>query len=288
MFDALKENETLNSLFTAVTLQHIFRAFVYLLIGVILIRLVIFLLRRVASRKVSRQSRMIVNKIISYSGMTVLLVIVLAELGVNLAALLGAAGILGLAVGVASQKSLGNIVSGIFLLSEKSFEVGDAIKVGDKTGLVQDVDLLSVKIRTFDNLLVRIPNETLISTEVTNITRFPIRRFDVELSVSYGDDLRKTEEVLRNLAQTNPLVLDEPAPLFLLKTFGDSGINLVFGIWFMKEDFLAVRNSMFRDIVDGLKAAGITIPFRQIMIHDALGTGGLGAAEYPLRQQKDD
>ena len=153
------------------------------------------------ANKVSQQSRMIVDKIISYSGITILLMVILSELGVNLTAILGAAGVLGIAIGVASQKSLGNMVSGLFLLSEKSFEIGDVLMIDDKVGIVQDVDLLALKIRTFDNKLIRIPNETLISTMVTNITKYPIRRVDLEFCCCLWIRSGKSG---RNPAQSGP------------------------------------------------------------------------------------
>ena len=254
------------SFFSSDTWVHIGRAALYFVVGMAVIRLTSFLLRRATARNVSRQSRMLLNKTITYAGMSILLVIILAELGVNLAALLGAAGILGLAVGVASQKSLGNIVSGLFLLSEKSFEIGDVIKVGDKVGVVHDIDLLSVKVRTFDNLLVRIPNETLISTEVMNITRYPIRRMDFEFRVGYETDLDELESLLRECATTNSLCLEEPVPLFHLNDWHSEGIGVKFGVWFMKDDYLDVRNSMFRGINRRLSDEGIRLALPRIHV----------------------
>ncbi|MDT8299634.1 MAG: mechanosensitive ion channel family protein, partial [Spirochaetaceae bacterium] len=241
--DLFSDNGAIARILSSDILIRVGKAALYYLVGILIIRLTSFLTRRLTSSKVSRQSRMILNKIVTYVGMSVLLVVILAELGVNLTALLGAAGILGLAVGVASQKSLGNMVSGLFLLSEKSFEIGDVIKVGDKAGIVHDVDLLSVKMRTFDNLLVRIPNETLISTEVVNITRYPIRRMDYEFSVSMDTNLTALETLLRDSAESNPLSLEEPKPIFLLKKWDHDGIAVLFGAWFLKEDYIELKNS---------------------------------------------
>jgi len=264
--DLFSENDLVARILSSDILIRIGKAALYYLVGILIIRLTSFLTRRLTSSKVSRQSRMILNKIVTYVGMSVLLVVILAELGVNLAALLGAAGILGLAVGVASQKSLGNMVSGLFLLSERSFEIGDVIKVGDKAGIVHDVDLLSVKMRTFDNLLVRIPNETLISTEVINITRYPIRRMDFEFSVPMDTDLTALETLLRESAESNPVSLEEPRAIFLLKKWDHDGIAVLFGAWFLKEDYIELKNSMFRDITTRLTDANITVSMPRIRV----------------------
>jgi small-conductance mechanosensitive channel len=114
--------------------------------------------------------------------------------------MLGAAGVLGIVLGIASQTSVGNIVSGLFLISEKPFEIGDLIRVGTTTGVVYSIDLLSIKLKTFDNLVIRIPNQSIITNEVTNITKFPIRRMNISVSVAYKEDLTKVEEVLKSIA----------------------------------------------------------------------------------------
>ena len=268
MFNDIANNTLLQKMLSRETLQDVFVALAILVAGFILIRLIVVLVRRLTSRRFSRQSRMVMDKMITYSGMTVLIIIVLAELGVNLAALLGAAGVVGIALGVASQKSLGNMVSGIFLLSERPFEVGDVVNVDNVTGIVQDVDLLALKVRTFDNRMVRVPNETLISSTVINITRYPLRRMDFHLSVSYGDDLDRVEEVLKQVATDNPLVLDEPEPLFLFREYGASGLELLLGVWFLKDNYVEVKNSVFRGIYAGLRDAGYTIPFMQVVVHN--------------------
>ena len=176
-----------------------------------------------------------------------LILIIIAELKINVAPIFGAAGVIGIVVGIASQTSIGNIVSGFFLVSEKSFEIGDLIRIGDKLGTVYSIDLLSIKIKTLDNLLIRVPNQTVISTELINVTRFPIRRMDIDVSVAYKEDLGMVKSVLERIAKNNPLCLDEPEPLIIFKTFGASGVDILFGVWFEKDKFRDVKNSIFRD-----------------------------------------
>lgn len=107
---------------------------------------------------------------------------------------LRAAGIAGIAIGFASQTSISNIISGLFLISEKPFAVNDVIKAGDTTEIVLSIDLLSIKMRTFDNLYIRVPNEKIIKEELTNVTRFPIRRLNIDISVAYKEDLARVKE----------------------------------------------------------------------------------------------
>lgn len=155
--------------------------------------------------------------------------------------MLGAAGVLTVAIGFASQTAASNFVSGLFLVVENPFSVGDVIRVDDTTGEVLSIDWLSVELRTFDNLLVRIPNETLVKSKLTNLNRFPIRRADLRVGVAYKEDLARVQEVLLDLADRNPLSLEEPAPLVILLGFGDSSVDIQFSVWGARENFLGLR-----------------------------------------------
>jgi small-conductance mechanosensitive channel len=188
------------------------------------------------------------------------LFIILSVLGVKITALLGAAGIAGIAV-VAAQTSMSNLISGLFLISEKPFQIGDAIKVGENTGVILSIDLLSVKIKTFDNQYIRIPNSVLINTELTNVTRFPIRRLDIKLSVTYSTDVTQLRRVLLEVAASNPHCLDEPEPLIVFTEFGESGIHFLFGVWFHKPDQLEMRNSLMQQIKEHFEAEGIQFAY---------------------------
>jgi small-conductance mechanosensitive channel len=253
--------ETINEFFGTEDFVKIRNIVLTIVIGYAIIHLLVFLIKRLFWKRMTNQWKMLVNKAIIYSGVIIILFMVLELLGVKLKALLGAAGIVGVVVGFASQTSIGNIISGLFLVTEKSFEVGDLIRVGDKMGNVYSIDLLSMKLKTLDNLLIRIPNQTLISTEITNITRFPIRRMDINIGVAYKEDLNKVMDILRNLARENKEVLDEPEPLILLKDFGDSSIDILYGLWFEKSNYLNVRNSIIVDIKKAFDKEGIEIPF---------------------------
>ena len=253
--------------FNAENIEKILRIGIILVVGLIIIYVIAYVVKKLLPQKLSQQRKMIINRFVQYSGIITLLLIIVSELDIDLTAIFGAAGVIGIVVGIASQTSIGNIVSGFFLVSEKSFEIGDLIKIGDKSGVVYSIDLLSIKIKTFDNLLLRIPNQTVISSEVTNVTRFPIRRLDFDLSVAYKEDLEKVKQVLEKVAKRNPFCLDEPEPIIVFKTFGQSGINILMGVWFEKNNYLKVKNSVFQEIKTAFETEGIEIPFPHVSIY---------------------
>ena len=225
-------------------------------------------IRVVVTKRHSEHYGMLASKIIHYVLMVLVIIIFLTELGLSLTPLLGAAGVLGVAIGFASQTSVSNIISGFFLIAERPFSVGDVIKVGETTGVVLSIDTLSAKLRTFDNKFVRIPNETLVKSEVTNITKFPIRRVDVTVSVAYKEDLAKVRAILMNIAESNPLALQEPAPLVNFHMFNASSVDLLFLVWTTRENFIQLRNELNEAVKVRFDADGIEIPFPQVVVHE--------------------
>lgn len=187
----------------------------------------------------------------------------LKQLGFNLGVLLGAAGVLSVAIGFASQTSVSNLISGLFLIGERPFQIGDTIQVGNTTGEILSIDLLSIKLRTFDNLFVRIPNESLIKTEVTNLTRFPIRRLDLKIGVAYKENINQVRQLLLQVAEQNPLSLDEPEPLFQFLSFAESSLDLQFSVWTRKENYRELKTSLLEEIKIAFDQHGIELPFPQ-------------------------
>jgi len=234
--------------------------------GIFVIRIFRGILIKSMEKKINQQTRMLFSKMVDYTGFAILLMVVLSNLGLKLSTILGAAGVLGIAVGVASQKSIGNIISGLFLVTEKSIEIGDVIRVGGNTGNVYSIDLLSIMLKTFDNQLIRIPNETLISTEIVNITKFPIRRMDFQILVAYKEDIPHVIDCLKGIARENTLCLDEPDPLVMAREFADSGIDILFGVWFEKSQYLNTKNSVMIDIQRRFREENIEIPYKHIKI----------------------
>ena len=260
MFDSLELPPVLQQLLEIDTVVTLLQLVGIAILGFLVVNIVTFAVTRTIMRRMSEQSVMVVRKFILYSGLTVIVMIVLAQLGLDLGALLGAAGVAGIAIGIAAQASLSNVVAGMFLISENSFSIGDIIRINDHIGTVLTVDLLSVKIRTFDNTYVRVPNDSLIKTEVTNITRFPIRRLDVSFSVDIEAPVEKVRNTLLSIAEDNPLILDEPDALFMVKHFGPRGVEILFGVWLSRTDYLAVRNGLLSEIQRRFKSEHIAIP----------------------------
>lgn len=239
----------------------ILRSLVILSFGFFLAATFSQLIIRPLSSRLSAQSRLVARKVTSYGLTLIVIIMVLREFGFQLTTLLGAAGIAGIAIGLAAQTSLSNIISGIFLVFEKPFEVGDVIRLGEHTGFVESIGLLSLSLRTFDNISIRIPNESLVKGVLVNITRHPIRRYDIQIGVSYDEDIDHVLKVLAEVADENSLVLVEPEPLVCLTSFGESELKFLLGVWHEKADFVEMRNSVLRDLKGRFDKEGIQFAF---------------------------
>ncbi|AHC16789.1 mechanosensitive ion channel family protein [Salinispira pacifica] len=248
-------------------LETLIRVGLILFIGFVILNIIKSLIVKSIRQKASSQTVMITRKLIFYSGAFIILFMALREAGLDLNILLGTAGVAGIAIGFASQTSVSNIISGVFLMSEKTLEVDDIIQVGDKTGIVMSIDLLSVKIRTFSNTLIRIPNEKLINSEVTNITRFPIRRLDINLLIHFDENITRIKDLLLDLAEKNSFCLSNPEPLFVNNGYGEHGINIFFGVWFEKQDFLKLKNSILQEIQERFQEHGVHIPRQSLELY---------------------
>lgn len=250
----------------AITLERV-AALALLLFGWVIARTAGRVVGAVAASRASAQHTMILQRTVYYGLATLFLLTALSGLGVDLSVLLGAAGVLTVAVGFASQTSASNLISGLFLLFEQPFVVGDVITVGPHTGEVVSIDLLSVKLRTFDNLSLRIPNETLLKADIQNLTRFPIRRFDLVFTVPFDTDLGRVREVLTAVCAGIDVCLDEPEPRLIFQAFADHGVRLQLSAWAATPAYLELRNTLPERVLPALRGAGIAIALPQRIVH---------------------
>ncbi len=249
--------------FASVDFLFILRLTSYIVIGIIITLYVCRIVGKVSEKHISAHHSQLLRRITFYIGLALSFVFPLRASGVDVTGLLGAAGIaagiLTAAIAFASQTSISNFLSGVFLIVEKPFQVGDFVTINGILGEVLSIDLLSVKIRTKDNLFVRIPNESLLKSQFMNMTRFPIRRCDVKLHVPFQEDLAKLKKILLDVAKQNSLCLVSPPPEFTFLEFGDSGLLIKFSVWCKQASFVSLDNNIRMDIQAALMAHDIKL-----------------------------
>lgn len=258
------------------------KAAILVVAGTVIARVVVKMLNGILTTHLTTHALQLSRRVIFYGILTIFIISALRELGFELTLLLGAAGILSVAIGFASQTSASNLISGLFLLGEKPFSVGDIIQVDAVKGEVLSIDFLSVKLRTFDNLFVRIPNETLIKTTFTNISRFPIRRLDLAIGVAYKENIARVRELLIRAADENPICMEEPAPVCIVDQFGASSVDIKFSVWVRQDQFRNLKDSLMEDIKELFDKEGVEIPFPHISVYAGSETG-----PFPIKMKTD-
>lgn len=195
------------------------------------------------------------------------MIMALAVIGVEVAPLLAGIGVIGFVVGFALQETLGNFAAGIMILLYRPFDVGHFVTAGGVTGTVKAMSLVSTTIATPDNQVQIVPNGSIWGGVITNVTANPTRRVDLIASVHYRDDIDAAQAILERVVKSNPLVLQDPAPVVRLDKLGESSVDFVVRPWCKTEDYWTVRAQVTRSIKLEIEKAGLSIPFPQRDVH---------------------
>ena len=248
-----------------VHMMEIVGAFAVLVIGLLLAGL----LSRWARIALSRSSKLdatvsqFLANLIKYSLWALVLVTVLAQFGVQTTSILAALGGMALAVGLALQGTLSNVASGVMILVQKPFRVGEGITVGGITAVVQDIGLFTTELKQFDGLFVMIPNSELWNQPIVNFNRHPTRRFELIVGIGYDDSMQEAREELLKLAEADERVLPEPAPAAYVASLDDSSVGIGLRVWCATGDYLGLSWDLTEQAKARFDAKGISIPFPQ-------------------------
>ena len=247
--------------FTWANLMKVVTSVVAILIFYLVYRLIKRAIKSKAVNKFEKHTVTIINKIVSYAFYILIGMYILSLFGINLSAIWGAAGVAGLAIGFAAQTTVSNLISGIFVLSEKAMKIGDFISVSGVSGIVDNVGLLSVKIHTLDNQMVRIPNSSIINSNLMNYNHFKLRRLVFEIPISYDSDMTRALEAINKVPGMCPTVLQDPVPCAFYEGFGNA-VNLRLAVWFKGEDLIQTKNDVYINTVKVFNEYGdVSIPF---------------------------
>lgn len=252
--DELKDYITWNNLFKVAI------SIVAILVFYTFYRIIKRIIKKRVAVKMEPHNAQMLSKAISYVFYILMGMYILSLFGIDLKAIWGAAGVAGLAIGFAAQTSVSNIISGLFVVSEKTLKIGDYIEVGGVAGTVDTIGLLSIKIHTADNQMIRIPNSTIINNNLINYSRFPKRRFVFEIPIGYDMDLKYIYNVVSKIPAKCKSVIKDPAPLLFYDGFGDA-IKLKLAVWFNNGDLFAVKTEVYTEIVKTCREENVTIPF---------------------------
>lgn len=208
-------------------------------------------------------------------------VAVLNLFGIQTASIIAVLGAAGFAVGLAFQGTLSNFSSGVMLLIFRPFAVGDFVEVAGESGEVAEIGVFATRLDTTDNVRITVPNSKVFGNVIKNYDDRDTRRVDLEVGISYDDDIGGALETVRRVLSEDDRVLEEPEPTVAVGSLGDSSVNLLARPWCATADYWPLRRELTRRLKEGLEADGYELPYpqRDVHLHGGDGAGPAGGEE---------
>ena len=208
-------------------------------------------------KRITSHGLFLVDKLSYYIGIFGLVALSLKMIGVALSDILATAGVLTLAIGFAAKTSISHLISGFILLGTKLIQKGDIVEIGPFTGIIEDIDVFATHLRTFDNVLIRLPNEKLLSEYVSNYSQYPIRRVCCEKIIRASDLDADLIKELKHEIQALPLLMVDPEPAIVLSNMPGKGVLLSARAWCETSQFIQARNELLIEVSRFLRARGL-------------------------------
>ena len=176
---------------------------------------------------------------------------------------------LGVCAGLAVNGALSNLAGGVLIIFTRPFKVDDYVEVEGSSiaGTVEEIRIVSTKLRTPDNKVIYVPNGTLSNSNIINYSEKPTRRVDFDFSIAYESDFERARELIYNLCASHELTLDDPAPVVRMSGHGDSAVNITARVWVNSGDYWTVK----WDILEASKIMfdenNIEIPYNKLDVN---------------------
>ena len=245
----------------------VFKVIAIAVMGTFVIRIINTVVKRVLNKSKLEKGAHGLIKTVVKSGLYVLLFLVLADsIGIDVTGIVAFASVATLAISLALQNMLANVIGGFTLLYTRPFTSGDYVEVGGQSGTVKEVGIAYTRLITPDNKLVSIPNSNVLTAEIVNYSITGTRRVDVTVSASYDHDPETVIAALTEAAQ-HDLLLPDRAPAVTLASYGESAINYTIRVWTKSEDYWTVHQAITRKIFVVFKDKGIQMTYPHLNVH---------------------
>jgi small conductance mechanosensitive channel len=245
-------------------LSRLVTALIILVVAVMLSRWLSRAVRTAAGRQEHRENiSLILSRLTRWAILVLGLTLAAEQIIPNVTSLLAGLGIAGFTLGFALQDVAKNFIAGLLILLQRPFEIGDVINVSGFTGTVLDISLRTTDLRTADGLFVTIPNGDVFVSSITNYTRAPQRRIEIEAGVAYGAKPEEVERVALEAIAAVPGFLANPAPGVIYTKFGASAVQVSILYWvdLAKTDYAVARDQGIRRIMAAFDRQGIDMPY---------------------------
>lgn len=233
--------------------------------------LVIFLVMKIVNKalektKLEKAAHRLITSLIRVVLYLLLCLIVASKLGIDVTGVVALASVLTLAISLAVQNALTNVISGFTLLSTKPFASGHFVEIAGQSGTVKEIGLTYTKLITADNKEVSIPNSAVTSAQITNFTITGTRRVEISVSASYESAVGDVLAALKEAAQV-PTALETPGIFCAVKNYGESSIEYVLHVWSTAEDYWTTLFNVNARIKEVLDEKGLKMTYPHLNVH---------------------
>ncbi len=243
--------------------------FAVLLFGIIIVKLLINISRRILNKtKMEKIAVGFIVGILKLALYLILILILLSIMGVEITGVLTAFSAILLSVGLALQENIANVANGIIIVSSKMFKKGDYIQVDGIEGSITQINFLYTTIMTTDNKRITIPNTKIVNNAVIDFDSNLTRRVNFTFSVAYESDIEKVKSLIIDCMKSNGKVLLSPEPFCRLSAMKDSSLEFTARCWCDKEDYWTVYYDTMETVFNEFKRNNISVPFNQMEIRE--------------------
>jgi len=236
-------------------------------IGFILVKLVLALVKRqLGKTKLDKALQGFVLSILKFVLYLILIFSIISSLGISITGLTVVATALSLAISLALQDSLKNLVNGFIVISTGLLKQGDWVKVAGVEGSVIDVKMLFTVLKTGDNKKITIPNSTILSSEVINYNTLKSRRVDMDFTIAYNSNVDLAKQIINEVLDSCEMVYTDPAPSVVLSNLGESALTITVKVWCDASDYWDTKWYVIDHVFNELKRNDISIPFNQLEV----------------------
>lgn len=256
---------------------HILGAFIILVIGLWVIKIIMRIARRIMEKRhIEISVANFLSKILLWALRITLFIAVISKLGIPTTSFIAVLGTAGLAIGMALQGSLSNFAGGILIIVFKPFKIGDYISAQGISGTVKEISIFTTKIANDTNQLVTLPNGNLSNDKVINYSSLDYRREMLDVTVDYGESLEHVKNVLMDIINKQEHILkdgtEQPKPALMLRELGAHALVIQMRYWTKTSDFWATRFAILEDIKNRFEEENIKIPYEQKELHITTNT----------------
>jgi small-conductance mechanosensitive channel len=237
--------------------------FIILVLAIIIAKIVSLNLSRFLKDRVRKNDLNLITKAAYWLIFSIGFLTALPNLQVDLSGILVAGGVVGIIIGFAAQSVVANLISGIFLIFEQPLKIGENVLIEDTHIIVEDIRIFSTIGKTFEGIYVRIPNEKIFTTTITNYVANTARRFEYSVEIRYEDDAARAIEIIKALIEEEPFCLKNPGPSIYVDELAADGVIIKTRMWAPSEVWWDVRTTMLWKIKYALEEDGMEIPFPQ-------------------------